>query len=92
MHTGQLGNQNVGSMIYDFMNQMNANVTTLVNNTTAGSTTAVDSTTKISNLMDEYKRACENYDKAKEDNDENDKAFYSDMKSKIRKNLKDMDN
>lgn len=92
LQTGQVGNQNVASLIYDFMNQMNANVTTLVNNTTTGTTTAVDSTKKESNLINEYKEACELYKKAKEENAEDDQAFYSKMKANIMKRLKDMDN
>ena len=92
LQTGQVGNQNVGSLIYDFMNQMNANVTTLVNNTTAASTTAIDSGKKESNLMNEYKEACEFYKKATEENAEDDQAFYSQMKANIRKRLNDMDN
>ena len=74
------------------MNQMNANVNTLVNNTTAGTTKAVDSTKKESNLMNEYKEACELYNKAKEENAKDDQAFYSQMKASIRKRLNDMDN
>ena len=70
---------------------MNSSVTSLVNSTAADSSMQMESTKNPRNLMEQYNKACEHYDKAVENNSEQDKAFYIKMKANIMKQLENMD-
>ena len=92
LHTGGVGTMNVRSWIHEFMNQMNANVNTLVMNTAAAPTTPNDSSTNTDNLMTQYIQACDMLKKAEEEGNEDDKLFFKQVKKSIHKRMtKDMD-